>query len=278
VRDSGTPAKLADRRQQAGVGGRVGAWRAADRALVDVDDLVEVVEADDFPVRGRFGGRAVEVLGGRGVERVVDQRRLAGTGNAGDAGEQADRQLQLDFLEVVAGGADDLQRLLPVELAALAGDGNLAPAGEVVAGHRGRVAFDLLRCAFGDDGAAMHAGAGADVDDVVGAADGVLVVLDDDHRIADVAQLLERLQQAVVVALVQADRRLIEHVHDAGEAGADLRGEADALRLAAGERFRRAVERQVVEADVDQELQAAGDFLEDLFRHLRLVGSSWPCS
>ena len=106
----------------------------------------------------------------------------------------------------------------------------------------------------------MHARTGADVDDVVGAADGVLVVLDDDHGVADVAQLLERLQQAVVVALVQADRRLVEDVHDAGEAGADLRGQPDALRLAAGERFGRAVERQVVEADVDQELQATGDF------------------
>jgi hypothetical protein len=81
-------------------------------------------------------------------------------------------------------------------------------------------------------------------------------VLDDDHRVADVAQVLERLQQAVVVALVQADRRLVEHVHDAGQPGTDLRGQADALRLAAGQRFRRAVERQVVEADVDQELQA----------------------
>jgi hypothetical protein len=71
---------------------------------------------------------------------------------------------------------------------------------------------------------------------------------------------------------VQADRRFVEHVHDAGQAGADLRGQPDALRLAAGQRFRRAVERQVVEADVDQELQAADDFLDDLLGDLRLVG------
>jgi hypothetical protein len=81
----------------------------------------------------------------------------------------------------------------------------------------------------------MHAGAGADVDDVVGAADGVLVVFDDEHGVAHVAQVLQRLQQAVVVALVQADRGLVEHVHDAGQPGADLRGQADALRLAAGQ-------------------------------------------
>jgi hypothetical protein len=37
-------------------------------------------------------------------------------------------------------------------------------------------------------------------------------------------------QQAVVVALVQADGRFVEHVHHAGQAGADLRGQPDALR------------------------------------------------
>ena len=56
------------------------------------------------------------------------------------------------------------------------------------------------------------------------------------------------VEQPRVVALVQADRRLVEHVHDAGQPGADLAREPDALRLAARERVGRAVERQVVEA------------------------------
>ncbi len=78
--------------------------------------------------------------------------------------------------------------------------------------------------------AAVDAGAGADVDDVVGGQDRVLVVLDDDHGVAEVAQVPQRGEQAVVVALVQADGRLVEHVEHAGQAGADLRGEPDALR------------------------------------------------
>ncbi len=49
------------------------------------------------------------------------------------------------------------------------------------------------------------AGARAHIDDVVGGADGVLVVLDHDHGVALVAQALEGRDQAVVVALVQAD-------------------------------------------------------------------------
>ena len=48
----------------------------------------------------------------------------------------------------------------------------------------------------GDDLAAMDAGAGADIDHMVGDADGVLVMLDHDHGIAEVAQALEGLQAA----------------------------------------------------------------------------------
>ena len=75
---------------------------------------------------------------------------------------------------------------------------------------------------------------------------------------------MQRAEQALVVALVQADRGLIEDVHDADQAGADLAGEPDALRLAARERLGAAVERQVVEADVGEEAQALGDLLDDL--------------
>jgi hypothetical protein len=99
-------------------------------------------------------------------------------------------------------------------------------------------------------------------------------VLDHDHRVAEVAQVLEGAEQAVVVALVQADGRFVEDVHHAHQAGADLAGQADALGLAAGQGVGAAVEGQVVEADVDQELQALADFLEDLRRRSRHAGRS----
>jgi hypothetical protein len=63
-------------------------------------------------------------------------------------------------------------------------------------------------------------------------------------------------------SLVQADARLVEDVEDADEPGADLGGQADALRLAAGQRARRAVEGEVVQPDVDEELQPLVDLLE----------------
>ena len=114
-----------------------------------------------------------------------------------------------------------------------------------------------------DDRAAVLAGARADVDDPVALADRLLVVLDDDHRVAEVAQAGQRVDEAPVVALVQADRRLVEHVQRADEARPDLAGQPDALRLAAGQRAGRARQREVVEADVEQEPEPGVDLLGD---------------
>jgi hypothetical protein len=66
----------------------------------------------------------------------------------------------------------------------------------------------------------------------------------------------------VVVPLVQPDRRLVQHVEHADEPRADLGGQPDALRLATRERARGAVQREVVQADVEQEAQPGLHLLE----------------
>jgi hypothetical protein len=63
----------------------------------------------------------------------------------------------------------------------------------------------------------VNAGARPDVEHVVGGADRVLVVLHHDHGVAEVAQPFERFQQPRIVALVQPDRRLVEHVEHTGQ-------------------------------------------------------------
>ena len=141
-----------------------------------------------------------------------------------------------------------------------------SPVSESGVGH------DVGGRALGDDASAVHAGAGADVDHVIGGEDRVLVVLDHDHGVAEVAQPLQRFQKPRVVALMQPDRGLVEHVEHAGQPGADLRGEPDALALAAGQRARGAGERQIIEPDIDQEFQPRADFLENARRRFR---SAW---
>ena len=117
---------------------------------------------------------------------------------------------------------------------------------------------------MGDDLSAERTGTGTDVDDVVGRRNRVVIMLDDEHRVAEVAQTFQRGDEAFVVALVQADARLVQNVEHAGQAAADLRGEADALGFAAGEGSALAFEGEVSQADFFEESEAAGDFFDDL--------------
>src|SRR5688572_30180482 len=61
---------------------------------------------------------------------------------------------------------------------------------------------------------------------------------------------------------MQANRRFVEDVADAGQAAADAGGETDALQLAAGERVGGTVQRKVCDADFFEEAEAGGDFGE----------------
>jgi hypothetical protein len=85
--------QLADRREQAGVGGRVAARRAADGALVDVDDLVEVVQALQCVVRRGLGVAAVQLARPpRAYSVSLISVLLPEPRDAGHAGEQAHRE------------------------------------------------------------------------------------------------------------------------------------------------------------------------------------------
>ena len=127
--------------------------------------------------------------------------------------------------------------------------------------------------------AALLARAEADVDDVIGDANHVLVVLDDEHRVALIAQLPQDVDEPLVVARVQPDRRLVEHVERADQRRPERRRQVDALRLAARERRRQPIERQVVEPDVAQERQPAADLAQHLVGDRRfLLGERAACA
>ena len=68
---------------------------------------------------------------------------------------------------------------------------------------------DLIQRTLGDEDAAVPAGAGPDVDDVIGSANHPLIVFNDEHRVPNVSEVSQRRDQASIVALMQTDRRLI---------------------------------------------------------------------
>ena len=122
-----------------------------------------------------------------------------------------------------------------------------------------------------DDAAALFAGAEPHVDDGVGDPDHVGVVLDDEDRVALVAQLPQDRDQPLVVARVQADRRLVEHVQRVDQRRAERRREVDPLRFAARQRRRQPIEREVVEPDVAQEPEPLADLAQHLVGNRRVL-------
>ena len=88
-------------------------------------------------------------------------------------------------------------------------------------------------------------------------------MLDDEDGVAGVAEAAQDADEAVDVARVQADGRFVEDEQRADEVRAERGRERDALRLAAGERARGAVEREVARARLLEAAQARKDAVED---------------
>ena len=128
-------------------------------------------------------------------------------------------------------------------------------AGQQPPGHRLGARRQGVRRALGHDPPAVQARPRAEVDDVPGLADGLLVVLDHHHGVAASRQVPQGIDQEPVVPGVQPDGGLVEHVADPAQVGAELGRQADALRLATGERRGRAVEGEVTEAHLLQEAE-----------------------
>ena len=217
---------------QADIGGGVRARRAPDGGLVDVDDLVDELEALEALVGADGAHGALDGVGERRGQRVGDQRAFARTGDARHDREGADGDAHSDVLEVVGSGAAQRDGSA-LGAAALLGQLDHARSAQVGARKRLRRGGNLRRRASRDHFSSAFAGARAHVHHEVGRTDGVLVVLHHHDRVAQVAQVAQRGDEAVVVSLVKADAGLVEDVEHAHEAGTDLRGQADALRLTA---------------------------------------------
>ncbi len=229
-----------------------------------------MLDATDFIVSANEAPCSLEVVADHWEKGFLQERALARSRNSGDAAEDAERNLHIDILEVVLASSADEKRL-PVRLAALCGHGDPPLPGEELARHRVWIRPDLFGRADGDHPAAMLAGARPDIDHPIGALDRLLVVLHHDDRVAQVAQLHEGVDQPAIIPLMEADGGLIQNVEDAHQPGADLSGEPDALRLAAGQRRRRTVEGEVADANVGQEAQARSDLFEDTVGDMMLA-------
>ena len=217
----------------------------------------------DAVVRAGAQPRAVEAVGDRAVEDLVDQRRLAGARDAGDGGEDAERELRRRSPSGCAGGR--------------CGSTSSPSGSRRSFGHRDR-ALARRGTARSATPASLTICAGvpsATTSPPSSPAPGPMSTTWSAARIvpsscSTTITVLPRSRsrssvrdQALVVALVQADRGLVEDVEDADQARADLGREPDPLRLAARQRRRRALERQVADPDRVEEPEPLADLADD---------------
>ena len=128
-----------------------------------------------------------------------------------------------------------------------------------------------------DDFAARRAATGSEFEQVVRLAHDGFLVLDDEHRVAAIAQPFHHADELAHVARVKADTRLVEDEEGVDERIAEARGEIDALDFAAAERARGAVEREIAEADFEQIGEPREDAVAELLRRVVIGGKRERC-
>src|SRR5262249_5213384 len=146
--------------------------------------------------------------------------------------------------------------------AAFAGRADPAAAGQVIARQALGVGLHFVGRALENDLAAALPGAGTDLDDLVGRTNERFFVLDDADGVAATAARGDRVDAAIAVGRVQADRGFIEYIEHVYQARSQGRCQRDALRFAAAQCAKAAVERQIAQADRIEETESSLDLLE----------------
>ena len=83
---------------------------------------------------------------------------------------------------------------------------------QILSGNGFRTVHYLLGRTCGDDLTALLAGARTHVQDIIGGHHGLFVVLHDKNGVPQIAQVLQGLDQAGIIALMQADAGLIQYI------------------------------------------------------------------
>ena len=152
----------------------------------------------------------------------MDERALARPGHAGHDDEHAEGDVDVDRPEVVGVGAADLEHAGRRPDRWLQG----RPVVEMAAGERA-AGPQSLDGPLEHDLAAGRAGARPEIHDVVTDGDGLRLVLDDEDRVALVAELPEEAVHPLDVVRMEPDRRFVEDVGDVGQRRSEM---ADHLR------------------------------------------------
>ena len=101
-------------------------------------------------------------------------------------------------------------------------------------------------------------------------------MFDDQERVSQISQAVERLDETTIVAGVESDRRFVEDIENTAQAASELAGEPNALRFPVGESGSWTSQREIVESHINEELQSGTDFAQQIGGYLLRVTSEFP--
>ena len=256
--------------EQPRIGSGVGPGGSADRALVNVDNLVQMLQSLNA-FAGAGAGSGVVQLGSQGfVQHLANQAGLAGAGNAGDAGQGSQGDFHIQILQVVLRGSQNFQGFA-VPGSPMGGYGDFLYPGQVLSCHRPGFPADVLQRARRHNLTAVASGAGAYIHNKVRLPHGILVMLHHNEGIAQIPELFQGHKQLVIVTLVKADGRLVQNIQNACQRRANLGSQSDTLALAAGQGSGGPGQGQVLQTHIHQKAQAGFDLPDNLLGNNRHV-------
>lgn len=220
-------------------------------------------------------------------KELADEAGLARSRYAGDRRQHTQRKRRVDIPQIIPRDAAQLEppvRPPPLRF------GLYRRSEQVSCSARFLDRFQPVNRAAVEDFAAMLARVRPDIDDPVGTAHDVQLVLDDEERVSRRLQPVERAQQRLGVRGVKAGRRLVENIDHAEQIGAHLCRQTQALELARRQGRRAPLQREIAKTKVEQHAKPRGEVLRDplhddgLFRVAALfaactgaIGSHQPC-
>ena len=129
----------------------------------------------------------------------------------------------------------------------------------------------------GDDSAAITAGPGTHIDQIIRRHDHIRIVLDHDGGIAAVGQMLECTQQRAHFDGMHAPRPFIHQYGDAGQPGGQYVSELYALCLSRRQGGRTAIQMQISQSQLAQQIRSKQRLFENGRRQHLLLGRYFQC-
>src|SRR5579872_6911911 len=120
---------------------------------------------------------------------------------------------------------------------------NRYPPRDIRPSQRVGIAHDFFRSTTRHQRSTMSTRAGSEIDNVIRTTDRLFIMLDDEHRVSQIAQVFQRVQQPVIISMMESDRGLIEYIKHSAQFRSNLRRKSNTLSLSARKSRRRAIKR-----------------------------------